>query len=97
MNDFQTGNETFVDYSDYRRPIGRVGFGRPGFGGFGRPGFGYGGFGRPGFGFGFSPFVGGLAGGLLGAALLSPGYGYGYGYGYPPPYYGYGYSPYPYY
>ncbi|MGG4169527.1 spore coat protein [Rossellomorea vietnamensis] len=86
MNDFQAGNETFVDYHDYRRPIGRVGFGRPG--------FGYGGFGRPGFGFGFSPFVGGLAGGLLGAALLSPGYGYGYGYGYPP---AYGYQPYPYY
>ncbi|MFW0778685.1 spore coat protein [Rossellomorea marisflavi] len=65
---------------------------RPGFGGgFGRPGFG---FGRPGFGFGRpfwgGPFIGGLAGGLLGASLLTPGYGYGYGYGYPPPYYGYG-------
>ncbi|MCA1061230.1 spore coat protein [Rossellomorea aquimaris] len=70
----------FVDYHDIRRPIGRPGFGRRPFG----------------FGFGFSPFVGGLAGGLLGAALLSPGYGYGYGYGYPPPYYGYPY-PYPYY
>lgn len=87
MNHFQTtGNGHFINYGDVRRPIGRVGFGRPG--------FGFGGFGRPGFGFGFSPFVGGLAGGLLGAALLSPGYGYGYGYGYPPPY---GYQPYPYY
>ena len=88
MNHFHsTGNGHFINYGDVRRPIGRVGFGRPG--------FGYGGFGRPGFGFGFSPFVGGLAGGLLGAALLSPGYGYGYGYGYPPPYYGY--PAYPYY
>lgn len=87
MNDFHnTGYETFVDYNDIRRPIGRVGFGRPG--------FGFGGFGRRPFGFGFNPFLGGLAGGLLGAALLSP-YGYGYGYGYPPPYYGY--PPYPYY
>ena len=79
--------------NDLRRPFGgRIGFGRP-FGGFGGGGFGFGrpfggfGFGRRpfGFGFGFNPFLGGLAGGLLGAALFSP-FGYGYGYGYP--YYG---------
>ena len=62
-----------------------------GHGGFGR-GFGHGGFGR-GFGFdglGFGgPFLGGLAGGLLGSALF-PGYGYG---GYPPYYGGYPYYP----
>ncbi|TMU84449.1 spore coat protein [Bacillus sp. BHET2] len=90
MNDFQTfSNESYVDFTNVRRPVGRVGFGRPG--------FGYGGFGRRPFGFGY-PFLGGLAGGLLGASLLSPyGYGYGYGYGYPPPYYGYQPYPYPYY
>jgi hypothetical protein len=60
---------------------------------FGRIGFG--GFGRPGFGFGFGgPFLGGLAGGLLAGSLLSP-YGYGgyggYGYGSPYGYGGYGY------
>ncbi|MGM0854660.1 MAG: spore coat protein [Bacillota bacterium] len=89
MNDFHTvSNETFINNHDVRRPIGRVGFGRPGFG------FGFGGFGRRPFGFGFNPFLGGLAGGLLGATLLSP-FAYGYGYGYPPPYYGY--PPYPYY
>jgi hypothetical protein len=82
LNDFHNvRNETFINYHDVRRPIGRVGFGRPGFG-------------RRPFGFGFNPFLGGLAGGLLGATLLSP-YAYGYGYGYPPPYYGY--PPYPYY
>ena len=45
---------------------------------------------RPwGWGFGVTPFLGGLAGGLLGSALLyPPNYGYGYGYGYYPPYYG---------
>ena len=75
----------------------------------------YGGYGgTTGFGFeGFGvPFLGGLAGGLLGNALF-PGYGggfgsyggYGRGYGnvpwygggYPMPYYPYGYMPYPYY
>ncbi|BCB05557.1 spore coat protein [Bacillus sp. KH172YL63] len=88
MNDFQpVHHDSFINMYDVRRPVGRPGFGRPG--------FGYGGFGRRPFGFGF-PFLGGLAGGLIGASLLSP-YGYGYGYGYPPPYYGYPPYPYPYY
>ncbi|MCA1065060.1 spore coat protein [Rossellomorea sp. AcN35-11] len=78
MNDFYiAGHESFPSHNEFRRPIGRVGYGRPGFGR------------RP---FGFSPFLGGFAGGLLGASLVRP---YGYGYGYPPPYYGY--PPYPYY
>lgn len=69
------------------RNIGRP-FGRPWGYGFGRPW----GFGRP-YGF-VSPFLGGLAGGLLGSALFAPfGYGYpGFGFGYP----GYGFG-YPYY
>ncbi|WP_199690059.1 MULTISPECIES: hypothetical protein [Clostridia] len=50
--------------------------------GFGRPFFG---FGRPFFG---APFLGGIAGGLLGASLIRPPF-YGY-YGYGPGYYGYG-------
>ncbi|MEN2768145.1 spore coat protein [Ornithinibacillus xuwenensis] len=57
-------------------------FGRPYGYGFGRPRpFGYG-FGRPyGYGYGFGgPFLGGVLGGLLGSAIISP---YGYGYGYP--------------
>lgn len=71
-------------------------------GGFGNTGFDGGGFNFGGFGV---PFLGGLAGGLLGNVLF-PGDGFGgyggYGYGgYPPyggyPYYPYGYpSPYPY-
>lgn len=76
------------------------GFGRPGFGFVGRPSFGYGrpfgygyGYGRP-FGYGAGPFLGGVAGGLLGSALLQPYGGYGY-YGSPYGYgYGYGYNPY---
>ncbi len=66
------------------------------YGGFGRRPYGFGG-GRYFFG---GPFIGGLAGGLVGSALFRPrpypyygGYG-GYGY---PPYYGGGYYPYPYY
>jgi len=44
-------------------------------------------YGRP-FGYGFSPFLGGVLGGLVGSALLNP-YAYPY-----PPYYGYPYYPY---
>lgn len=65
--------------------------------GYGRP-YGYGG---GGYGFG-GPFLGGVVGGLLGSALLTPyGYGYGYGgypyYGYGNPYYGNPYYGNPYY
>lgn len=67
----------------------RGGFG----GGFGR-GFGAG---RNGFGGVGIPFLGGLAGGLLGTALF-PNYGYGGGYGGYPSYGypSYGYPPYGY-
>lgn len=64
----------------FGRPFGGPwGFGRPFGFGFGRPwGFG---FGRPwGWGIGLSPFLGGVAGGLLGSALFGP---FAYGYGYP--------------
>lgn len=74
--------QPFRTFERDERIIGRsFGFRRPW--GFSRP-WGYG-FGRP-FGFGLSPFLGGLAGGLLGSALFAP---YGYGYGFPG--YGYGY------
>lgn len=66
--------------TDERRIIGRP-FGRPW--GYERPW----GFGRPwGWGGGFGPFLGGVAGGLLGSALLGP-----YVYGFGSPFYGYGY------
>ncbi|WP_256855941.1 hypothetical protein [Terribacillus halophilus] len=51
------------------------------------------------FGFAFIPFLGGLAGGLLGSAFVNgPGYGYKYSNPYPVPYpvpYAYP-APYPY-
>jgi len=53
-------------------------------------GGGWGGCGWGGCGWG-APFAAGVAGSLLGAALVAPAYGYGYGY----PYGGYGYG-YPY-
>jgi hypothetical protein len=50
------------------------------------------GWGGCGWGWG-APFAAGVAGSILGAALVAPSYGYGYGY---PSSYGYGYG-YPYY